>query len=721
MLHHMNTHWNEDAFLQWRAQAARARHRLLCVLSGEASWCKAQAHGWYQQHGQGQTILWVGEQGAGGCPSLAWSQARTWLGRELQWLIIDAHQGLDADGLAALSGTLVAGGVCLLLCPPLAQWPGLPDPQGQRFASWPHGAEAMGGYFIQRLIQALPDEGLRWQQGTVLDAPGMAGPDVAGLVQPAVPAPYAHAEQQLASAAIVHVVHGHRRRPLVLTADRGRGKSAALGIAAAQLLQQGINTILLSAPRPDAVAQVFAHAHKLLPGARQASGVLHFRGAELRFVAPDALLRERPVADLLLVDEAAAIPLAMLEAMLRTYSRVVFASTVHGYEGSGRGFVLRFAARLDQLAPGWQALRMSQPVRWAEGDPLERWLNQAMLLDAEAALGDALGDLSAALLSVEWPQRAALLGDEPGLRQLVGLLQLAHYRTSPNDLRQLLDAPDRQIALLRWRGQIAAAMLVAVEGGLPAELAEAVALGQRRLRGHLLPQSLAAHAGFPEAAGLRAVRVVRIVVHPACQGRGLGQALLAALPQRFPDADLLGASFGASESLLSFWAKAGFTTVRIGLRAEASSGAHALMVLKPCTTRAAELSGQIRGRFCQHLPVLLSEPLRALDPELVWALLSDCARDQGDATLDSQDWRELQAFAAGGRGYELCMPALRGLLLQVIGRGLALTPHSQRLWVMKVLQQQDWSSCAAALGMAGKPALVQAMREQVREFLQMLS
>ena len=57
------------------------------------------------------------------------------------------------------------------------------------------------------------------------------------------------------------------------------------------------------------------------------------------------------------------------------------------YEGSGRGFALRFQKALDTLAPSWLAVRLQQPMRWAENDPLERFINQALLLDADVGDG----------------------------------------------------------------------------------------------------------------------------------------------------------------------------------------------------------------------------------------------------------------------------------------------------------------------------------------------
>lgn len=700
---------------QRRQQAAACGHRAVAVLSGEAAWCRQQALSLLARPDEAPA-LWIGREQDTPLPVSDWGKARHWLGSELSLLVVDAHDGFDADGFAALSGTLRAGGLLLLLIPPLKDWGEHADPQQQRFLSHPYQAEAISGYFLHRLARSLSTQTgfMLWQQGQKLPATNYhcsATPPRSNAT-----GPYAHLEQQQAVAAIHHVLHGHRRRPLLITADRGRGKSAALGIAAAELLQQGLGPILLTAPSLDAASQVFVHARRILPDAHYHRGELQWQGQSLRFVAPDALLRETPPdARLLLVDEAAAIPLAMLNLFLRQYARLVFATTVHGYEGSGRGFLLRFARQLEQQAPGWQGLEIQQAIRWADGDPLEAWCQRALMLDAEAVDAAALVGWQAEQCAVEFLQREALAEDEDSLRALFGLLQQAHYRTRPNDLRQLLDGPELELVVIRWQGHIIATALLAREGGLDDELAEAIYRGERRLRGHLLPQSLAVHAGFAEAATLHAIRIVRLAVHPTCQRQGLGSRLLEAIRTRHAEADYLGVSFGASPALLAFWQQAGMAPVRIGLKREASSGSHALMLMQALSPSAKTLFSALRTRFCQQLPLLLSEPLQQLEADQALPLLHDCRACQ-PTELEAQDWRDIHSFAHGKRGYEVCMAALRKL---VLNRDLgALAPPQQALLLHKVIQQQGWPACIRQLNMQGHQQAETALREAIGKLIQ---
>ena len=75
----------------------------------------------------------------------------------------------------------------------------------------------------------------------------------------------------------------------------------------------------------------------------------------------------------------------MLTDFLTHYSRIVFASTQHGYEGSGRGFAINFKKILDSVAPEWVNCELSTPIRWSENDTLENFVFDALLLKAEPA------------------------------------------------------------------------------------------------------------------------------------------------------------------------------------------------------------------------------------------------------------------------------------------------------------------------------------------------
>lgn len=173
---------------------------------------------------------------------------------------------------------------------------------------------------------------------------------------------------------------------------------------------------------------------------------------------------------------------------------------------------------------------------------------------------------------------------EAGLSDAFGLLVDAHYRTTPADLRQWMDDP----AARSWRalinGKIVGVLWGAVEGGLSDGLAQQVASGKRRIRGHLLPQSLASHSGFPEAASLHGLRIIRIAVSAQARRSGIGRSLVAAATAgaEHEGLDFTGTSFGGSSDLYAFWDSCGLAFVRAGLQQDATSGEYPVqMVLCP--------------------------------------------------------------------------------------------------------------------------------------------
>ncbi|MGB0359963.1 MAG: GNAT family N-acetyltransferase, partial [Endozoicomonas sp.] len=514
----------QDMTRTLKLAAGKSGQRRLLVISGDKDWCFDQVGIAIQQLGD-QKVLFVGNTDLSTThekvESSRASKLSKWLGREHKNIVFDAFSGFDVDAFGAISGALSAGGVFILLTPPLGSWFQFPDPENRRIIVYPQMESAVSGWYLKRLsllIQSSDQLSLWCQDGQLKMQQQCSVPD---SKKKSPPAPYRTFCQAKAVKAIHKVVRGHRRRPLVMTADRGRGKSAALGIAAAQLLKEGIEQILITAPTRKTADIFFQHLRNEL--GEEYNECL----SRVDFIAPDDLVNSRPETALLLVDEAAAIPSPMLEVMLTTYSRIVYATTVHGYEGTGRGFAIRFKKTLDHQAPHWQEVRLEAPIRWTVGDSLESFVFSALLLNAtpvEIGTGKTVdpGQCQFRELTPE-----SLIHDEALLHQLFGLLVLAHYQTRPFDLRQLLDGGNISIfCLFTPDNKLVAVLLAAQEGEIESTLSEGIWLGQRRVRGHLLPQSLSNHLGLPHAITLSGMRVIRVAVHPDVQRMGLGLVLL---------------------------------------------------------------------------------------------------------------------------------------------------------------------------------------------------
>jgi tRNA(Met) cytidine acetyltransferase len=624
------------------------------------------------------------------------------LGGELDLLVYDAFCGFDPDAFGALGGTLRGGGLLLLLSPPLEAWHRYPDPQHQRIATAGYAAAQVGGAFLQRMAEILQTDPtvVLLRYGQALSA-SIASTEPSGAI-PLRTGVCRTPDQQEAVEAIERVLKGHRRRPLVLSSDRGRGKSSAMGIAAAQLMRETTRKLWVTAPRRRAADALFEQAMRLLPGASLRRGELRYQTSSLTYSAPDHLLANPHPADLLLVDEAAAIPTALLQGLLERYPRVVFATTLHGYEGSGRGFALRFMAHLEQQTPQWRELRLETPIRWAAGDPLESLLFRMLGLDANPAPEEEVVTATHDTVEVEQPDAAWLLAHESILQQLFGLLVLAHYRTSPLDFRLLLDAPNLSTLLLRHRERVVGVALLSSEGGFNPDLSHEIWAGRRRPRGHLLAQSLAAHVGIASAPTLQGLRIVRIAIHPAVQRRGLGSLLLEQIRcfARERNFDYIGTSFGASQELFDFWHRNGLQAVRLGLRSGTSSGDHSVLMIAPLNPEGEVLTQQAMSRFALQLPAQLGDPLRDLPASLACRLLS-ASKVAERVLLTTDDWSDLAGFAFARRGYESSLCTIEKLTLLGVGDG-ELSLSERELLVRRVLQKRTWGECARLGGLSGR-------------------
>lgn len=724
-----NQHYLQ-AIIKLKQQAFLASHRRLLVLSGDRCWSESLACQVLNTLGN-TSALWLTDHSIDTELStqvdfIPAKKAIRYLGSERDFIVMDAYAGLHPDGFGAISGTLKAGGLFILLTPTLDHWTSYDDPDYERITSLPYKREDLSRRFIGRVKDAIA------QAEHVLLIPQGKPASVNAFSQylPTsipIPAP-SHRElndecvtldQQQAVDAVCKVVTGHRRRPLVLNSDRGRGKSSTLGIAAAKLINKGARRIILTAPYPEAVESAFSRLETLFPmghrhdfkfDCHQSEG--KYLGA-VEFIAPDELIAGSPDADLVMVDEAAAIPAPMLESLLKRYSRIVFASTIHGYEGTGRGFAVRFTKVLDQLTPQWRSLHLKAAIRWAENDPLEQFVSDALLLNALPEEPCLPGAMNLDQLEVQWLDRESLSKNEYLLTQVFGLLVLAHYRTSPDDLRMLLDSPSVRIAALFNRSNnegsgLLAVALVVREGGLDVSLGEQVWQGRRRTRGHLIPQALSSFNGFKEATAMQGDRIMRIAVHPSLHQLGLGTYLINAIKDdaKIMCLDYIGASFGATSELLPFWCSNGFSPLRLGLRREAASGAHSVIMLSALSNAGRLLCDKVCERFYEQFLFDLNDIFNDIDGYVVMYLLN--ATGHGKVLLKKQDFLDLQAFSEHLRIYESCNLALWKLIVWAMQQGQLLAACGERdtaILIRRVVQKKPAALVVSEFKLKGKKEL----------------
>lgn len=632
--------------------------------------------------------------------------AKQLLGQEaalaiLDWRTSDAHH-YRADDLGAMGGILVAGGLCVLITEQVST-PNSPFLKRLYQRSNHHQIHSL--VLSDKFINELTELVQNLLKLTSIERSGTAG--ICRDDSSKSDMLYTQGQQN-AIAALIKVVTGHRRRPLVLTADRGRGKSTVLGLACAELLKRGKQNIGVTAHRPQALSAVFEHAQYALPEADTQNRTIHWQGGEIRFIPVDQLLDETTAIELdaLLVDEAAAIPAPQLKQLLERYPRIAFTSTIHGYEGTGRGFSLRFLPYLEQNYPQYQAYELTEPLRWAQGDPLEAWLFDVLLLDAEPANFPSsemnLADIDYRLLS-----GADLTQEETLLRQAFGLLVQAHYQTSPDDLARLLDDPAFSL-LLACKGERVLGVIMLVKETLADNdiaLKQQIVKGERRPKGNLLLQQLVSQYGDAAVLDWQGYRVVRIAVLDELRRSGFGSQLLQKLKIIAAEHayDFIGSSFAATQDVIAFWQHNGYQTVQLGSKRDAASGCYSASVINPLTPKVIDTTAQYQVYFTYQafhaIPVLWPK----LTPELARQLFGGLPSQSIELDfIEQQNQVTLKRFSQGECSYEVAIPALRRMLEQPeIDKALF------ELVYQRLVLGLSWQQC----GFTGRKQGVEVMRE----------
>lgn len=355
---------------------------------------------------------------------------------------------------------------------------------------------------------------------------------------------------------------------VALTASRGRGKSAALGISVAGAIAYGYSNIFVTAPSPENLATLFEIAVSTLKTLDYKEHVdyeiiestnAEFKGCTVRlnvfkeshrqtvqYIHPSdhKMLAQ---AELLVIDEAAAIPLPVVKSLLGPYL-VFVSSTINGYEGTGRSLSLKLFKQLRKDASGVSAassrtlkeIDLEEPIRYAPGDHVETWLNKLLCLDVSQATALNNGTPPPSKCELFYVNRDTLFShhkaSERFLSRMMSLFVASHYKNSPNDLQLMADAPAHHLFVLlgpqlnsKQLPDILAVIQVCLEGEISKSMAtDTLSRGERK-SGDLIPWTITQQYQdyeFPQLSGLR---VVRIATHPELTRMGYGSRAMELL------------------------------------------------------------------------------------------------------------------------------------------------------------------------------------------------
>jgi len=578
-----------------------------------------------------------------------YKKSKDYMGKTYDFLVLDMYKSLTPDDLGRIIGTVRGGGLIFFLVEDFENFENITTTFHEHLLTPPYELKDVKKIFEKRFKRKLLEyEGILiydTEKGIIKDVPpeekDVIFPERKRIILPDKTRfseriyRVCYTQDQVEALKLLESVLD-KNKAIVLIADRGRGKSAVLGLAISALTEilldkKGKYDIGITSPSIDNIETLF----EFLELGLKKLGIEFKKVSRRKFIIKNKIFIEyREPADIvdkrydfLFVDEAAGISITILYDYLKRYKRLVFSSTVHGYEGAGRSFSVRFLKHLKEKT-SFDVLeyKMREPIRYNDGDPVERWLFDTLLLDAEPAPIDEndiklISDKRAKFYKV--PLEKWFEKEEDKLRQFVGIYILAHYQNRPNDVAMIADAPHHDgFSLELESNKVVTAIQIAYEGGIPEETINRM-LKDYKPKGNIIPDVVAKHFREKEFPKLKGLRIVRIATHPEVQGRGLGSLALRGLSEwcKKNKYNWIGSGFGATEELVNFWQRNGFVVVHISPEKNRVSGEYSVIVLKPLDQKTEEIVKKLNYEFRWRFLNQITDVFFDLTPELIWQLL----------------------------------------------------------------------------------------------------
>ncbi|MEM1746870.1 MAG: GNAT family N-acetyltransferase [Sulfolobales archaeon] len=534
-----------------------------------------------------------------------------------------------------------------------------------------------------------------------------------------------------------------KHQVVVIIADRGRGKSSAVGIGVVGLVRELLKfknrvRVAVTANEPSSIQSMMLLATKALEVLKKEFRVIKREGFVIEIKGDRFSIEYWPPLDILkldvdvvVVDEAAGIPVPLLHKIWRKFKRTIFSTTIHGYEGAGRGFSVRFLKRIREDRKTKLAIvEMSEPIRYSADDPIEKFQFDVLLLNAEPA--ELTAEDIESIKKGEYsyvayePEELFKAENEALLRQLFGIYVLAHYRNEPDDLGMIADAPHHAVrAMVLKNGKVVAAAQLAEEGGLTSEYIDELLKGGK-ISGNIIPDRLLKHLRrriFGEGVGWR---VVRIAVHIDAQGMGIGSKFIKSILSEAKSRgyDWVGAGFGVTYELLNFWLKNGFKVLHLSPERNPVSGEYTALVIHPLTEAWRKVVEDSLEDFIVKFVESLPAVYRDFETDAAYLILSSLEKPlEISKVIDLRDTQleRLSLYISAVFTLEVVFDsailAVKKLVYE--GKLSRVGQRSGQILIAKVLQGRPWENIREEFGI-GKAAAATAVRESLAKALEVL-
>lgn len=667
------------------------------------------------------------------------------LGTTYDILILDIYHSLQPSDVGKLYGIVKGGGLIFLITPKLEEWKEMVNRYHLRLLTPPYKEKDIRKNFIPWFVEKLKQHnGIAIIEDGIVIKSGLYKSKKEKRKKPVLPEKrefndiaykVAITQDQVDFIKCLEemIEKPNPTTAVVLKANRGRGKSSAIGIALPALIEKLLEYkksmyVMLVAPDIKNVQEIFKFAELVWkkmgqkPNKRKAGGdavALHLNNVTIEYFKPLNAIEK--YADLIVVDEAASIPPNILLNFTKNSNRIIYSSTVHGYEGAGRSFSIRFLKRLKSMNIKLIEFEMEEPIRYSKYDPIEKWAFDTLLLDAEAA---EVKEVDLSKVVYEKIQMENILQQEEKLRQFFGILILAHYKNNPNDLAILCDAPNQMARALSYEGKIICSMQLALEGNMSKEDCHRLYYESSMIPGNVLPQIMIRHYRKKKLGQYKGMRVVRIAVHPDLFRHGIGSKALENVIEeaRGMQLDYVGASFGATVSLLKFWMKNGFLPMHMTTSMNEVSAEYSVAVIKPLNEKFEKELREMRKEFMKRFMYWLIEPLRDLNSRVALMILDSYEGEEIDLGIDEKELSRLLAYIwKAGLTYKTVKDCLFKLSYNFFlsNRKKILNEEERLLLLTKNLQCKSWDRVANIMGKNEekcKEMLIEVVKKIVNEF-----